>query len=143
MLYLDIDAINAKFFAVPLTYKDSKNVTQTLAPNQLLVENGPTENVDETKPWVRWTINPGESKRTAVSPALFTSLGTATLQVFAPKGTGVGVAIDIKSAFENAFRDWRSPDKCLRIYKMSSTKGTDKDFLQINVTVYYESKRLA
>ncbi len=143
MLYLDIDALNAKFWATPLSYKDGSGVAQTLTPDQKLVENGPTQELDETKPFVRWTINPGESKRTAVSPALFTSIGTATLQVFIPKGKGVALGTDIKSAFENAFRDWRSNDKTVRVYKMTSTKGPDKSLHQINVTIFYESKRLA
>ena len=132
MLQLDIDALNDRFF----DNMDAEAI-------QLLVENQPDEELDETLPWVRWTITPGDSKLTAISPALFTSLGTATLQIFVPKGKGTGAAIDIKEVFENAFREWRSTDKRLRIYKMSSTKGTDKNALQVNVTVFYESRRVA
>lgn len=142
MLYLDIDALNAKFWSTALTYKDEAGTTQTLPVGQKLVENQPDEELDETKPWVRWTITPGESKITQVSPALFTSLGTATLQIFVPKGKGTGAAIDIKEVFQNSFRQWRSTDKALRIYKMSDGKGAGKDYLEVTVTVFYESKRL-
>lgn len=143
MLYLDVDALNAKFWATALTYKDAAGITQTLPASQKLVENQPDEELDETAPSVRWTITPGESKLTAISPPLFTSLGIATLQIFVPKGKGTGACIDIKEAFETAFREWRSTDKRLRIYKMSSTKCTEKNALQVNVIVFYESKRYA
>lgn len=143
MLYLDVDALNARFFATALTYKDDGGTTVTLTDAQKLVENQPPEELDETKPWVRWTINPGASQQTGISPALFTNIGTATLQVFIPKSKGTGQATDLKTSFENNYRNWRSADKCLRVYKLDSSKGPDKDHHQVNVTIYYESKRLA
>jgi hypothetical protein len=130
-------------WTIPLTYKDDHGTTVTLTEGQKVVENQPNEDQDETKPWVRWTITPGASQQTATGPALFTSLGTATLQVFVPKGKGAGQAIDLKTAFENGFRNWKSGDKCLKVYKLDSSKGADKDYLQVNVAVFYESKRLA
>lgn len=142
MLTLDIDALNAKFWSTPLSYTVANGTTHTLPARQVLVENQPDENVDEKKPWVRWTLNPGDSQQTGISPAIYTSLGTATLQVFVPKGRGTGEAQDIKEVFETAFRGWRSDDQRLRIYKMSSTKGPDKDYHQVNVTIFYESRRL-
>lgn len=143
MLYLDVDALNARFFAIPLTYKDDNGATVTLPDTQKVVENQPAEDQDETKPWVRWTITPGASAPVTTGPITFKSLGVAVLEIYIPKGKGVGQAVDLKTAFENGFRNWKSGDKCLKVYKLDSSKGADKDYLHVNVTVFYESKRLA
>lgn len=141
MIHLDIEQLNEKFWATPLTYIDEEGETVTMADSQILVENQPDDDIDESKPWVRWTINPGESKLIQTGPKLYKNLGIATLQVFVPKGQGTGAATDIREAFNTAFREWRSPDQKLKVYKLSNTKGSGDDYLQVNANLFYESHR--
>ena len=143
MIYLDIDTLNAKFWATPLTYKNETGATVILPDAQKLDENGPSADLDETQPFVRWTIDPGASAAVTTKPAIFKSLGVATLQIFIPQGRGSGIAIDIAEAFEAAFREFKSADKCLNVTRTQRNKGSDPKLFQLNVTVTYNSVRSA
>lgn len=141
-IYMDIDTLNAKFWATALTYEKG---AETIPESQILTENGPVQEVDEAQPWVRWTINPGASQRvTQGETALFKNLGTAFLEVFVPKGTGTATGEEIRDALITALADWKSGDKALHIYKHNASKGQGtKESHQLNAVFYYESKREA
>ena len=79
MLELDLTALNDRFF-------DGMDVEQY----QVLVENQPEEELDETQLWCRWRIQPGASDAVETGvKRTYQQLGTATLQIVLPKGTGV------------------------------------------------------
>lgn len=144
-IYMDVDTLNAKFWSTPLAYQDENGNAATIPASQILTENGPVQEVDETKPWVRWTINPGASKRaTQGETRLFKNLGTAILEVFLPKGIGTGVGEEIRESLITALADWRSTDKALRIYKHQANKGPGtKNNHQLDAIFFYEAKREA
>ena len=141
-IYMDVDALNAKFWDTALTYNGGAD---TIPESQILTENGPTQEVDESLPWVRWTISPGASQRvTQGQTRLFKNLGTAHLEVFIPKGTGTATGEEIRESLIAEMAEWRSDDKTLRIYKHDATKGQgSKESHQLNAVFYYESKREA
>lgn len=144
-IYMDVDTLNAKFWETTLNYTNAAGSTVAIPQSQILTENGPTQEVDETLPWVRWTISPGASVRTTQGETrLFKNLGTAHLDVFIPKGTGTAVGEEIRDSLVAAMADWRSTDKALRIYKHDATKGDgNKSAHQLNAVFYYEAKREA
>jgi hypothetical protein len=141
MIYRDVDDLNARFWATPLTYKDAANATVALPETQKLVENQPDAEVDERKPWVRWTILPGSSVLNTTGAVTFKQDGMAVLQVFTPRGTGTGMANDIAECAETAFRKWRSADRALTVDRVERSRGADKDYHQVNIKVHYTSVR--
>lgn len=141
MIGLDIQQLNGRFWATPLTYRDAAGQVVTLNDAQVLVENQPPEEHDETRPFVRWTVLPGPSRQVGISPALFLHKGSAVLQVFTPKGAGTAQAHDLAEALESSFRQWRSDDRAVRIVGMERVSGPDRDLHQLNVRLHYESRR--
>ncbi len=135
MIDLDKAALNERLF-------DNMD-TEAL---QLLVENQPDEDLDDTKVWTRWVINPGLSKdRVLGKDLLVTQYGTATLQIFIPKGLYTGPGDDVREQFNRLFRGWRSPDKALLIDNLKSDSSTYKrgntEFHLINAMVFWHSNR--
>jgi hypothetical protein len=132
MLQKDIQALNDRFF----DNMDAEDI-------QLTVENQPDQDLDDTKLWTKWIINPGLS--TSVSMGrdfLVTQYGTATLQIFVPKGLYTGPGIDLREQFNTLFRGWRSADRKLRVDDLRSTSSTYKEnFHLINAMVMWHSKR--
>lgn len=135
MLQQDLEALNDRFF----DNMDAEAI-------QLLVENQPDEEIDETQVWTRWVINPGLSQSTSLGrDFLVTQYGTATLQIFVPKGLYTGPGNDVRDQFNALFRGWRSPDKKLVVDSMKSmsssySKGTT-EFHLINAMFNWHSKR--
>jgi hypothetical protein len=141
VLQLDIDALTKRFVETPLTYVVN-GATVTMPTSQRLVENQPLSSVDEASPWVRFTISPGASEQIGGGvDRLYHQLGTASLRIYAPSGTGTRQAGAIRDGFIAAFRSWRSPDNCLNVYKTNFTSEEVGGKYQINATVFWESKR--
>jgi len=142
MLDLDEQSLNDRFKSTALSYVDGAGQTVTLSATQRLLQNQPKINLDETKPWVRFTISPGDSEQDTLelNPA-YKQLGTAYLQVFAPKGTGMGAARQIRDKFAAAFRGWTSPDGYTSVDRIGYTTVDQDAYTQINVTVSWESNR--
>ncbi|WBY16628.1 hypothetical protein PF049_00190 [Erythrobacteraceae bacterium WH01K] len=141
--YMDVNALNTKFWATDLTYTDYQDNELSVPSSQIVTENGPPRDVDESKPWVRWIVSPGGSKRTTSgNVTLYKNLGTAFLEVHLPIGYGTGQAEEIRDAFIHAFADWQDPAKKLRVYKHDSTKGagTESSY-QLDAIIYYQSYR--
>ncbi len=132
MLQKDIDALNARFF----DNMDSEAI-------QLLVENQPDEDLDDSALQSRWIINPGLSTSVSLGPDfLVAQYGTATLQIFVPKGQYTGPGNDLRDQFNKVFRGWRSPDKKLIVDDLKSTSSTYKDkFHLINAMFFWHSNR--
>jgi hypothetical protein len=131
MIELDLAALNGRLFA---TF-DPDNT-------QIVVDNQPDEDFDDTQVWMDWTIEPGSQRRVqnGINP-VYEQLGTATLQIHVPQGAYTGPGDDVQKRFEDAFRDWRSDDRALRVYRIASSKLRNADNFQMNVTVFWESHR--
>ncbi len=132
MLQKDIDALNDRFF----DNMDAEAI-------QLTVENQPDEDLDDTKLWTKWVINPGLSTSVSMGRDFdVMQWGTATLQIFIPKGLYTGPGNDLRDQFNKLFRGWRSADKKLLIDDLKSTSSEYKEkFHLINAMVMWHSKR--
>lgn len=135
MLQLDIDALNDRFF----DNMDAEAI-------QLLVENQSDEDINDTQVWTKWIINPGLSVTKSIGrDFLVFQYGTATLQIFIPKGLYTGPGNDIRDQFNTLFRGWRSADKKLLVDELksqSSTYTNDKtEFHLINAQISWHSIR--
>lgn len=135
MIQLDIDALTNHLF-------DNMDIEEL----QLLVENQPDEDIDDTKVWTRWIINPGLSEESALGANFrVVQYGTATLQIFVPKGLYTGPGNDIRDNFNKLFRGWRSADKKLVIDNLKSQSSTyrkaEQEFHLINAMVAWHSTR--
>lgn len=113
---------------------------------QLLVENQPDEDIDDTQVWTRWIINPGLSLTKSMGrDFLVTQYGTATLQIFVPKGLYTGPGDDVLEQFNTLFRGWRSADKKLVVDNLKSQSSTykkaDAEFHLINAQFSWHSNR--
>jgi hypothetical protein len=135
MLNLDIKALTDHLF-------DNMNVEEL----QLLVENQPDEDIDDTQVWTCWIINPGLSEETALGENhRVVQYGTATLQIFVPKGLYTGPGDDVRDQFNSLFRGFRSDDRKLVIDNLKSqsstyTKGS-REFHLINAMAFWHSVR--
>jgi hypothetical protein len=145
MLQKDIDALNDRFWSSPMTYSLREGETLVLSDEQMLVENQPDDDLDDTQLWTRWIINPGLSTQTSLgSDPTFAQYGTATFQIFIPKGLYTGPGNDLRDQFNKLFRRWRSADKKLLIDDLKSTSSEYKEkFHLINAMVMWHSKRRA
>jgi len=142
MIYLDVDDLNARFWTCQLAYKDEADELVVLDGDQKIVENQPSEQVDATLPYVRWTIEPGSSvQKVNAGPHMFKSVGSAYLEVFIPKGMGTSAATEIIDCFHAHFRKYRSADTCLRVLSTSQSKGNDKKPYSVTASFAYESNR--
>jgi hypothetical protein len=142
MLADDEQALNDQFWATTLSYVNDHGVTVTLTDDDKLIANQPDEDIDETKPWVRFTIEAGSSDQATTGLYhAYNQLGVAYLQVFAPKGSGMKKASSIRDQFAGAFRNWSSDDGHCHTYKLSYQTIEQATYAQINVTVYWESRR--
>jgi hypothetical protein len=135
VLHLDKAALNDRFF-------DNMDVEEL----QTLVENQPDEDIDDTQVWTRWVINPGLSLTKSIGPDfMVTQYGTATLQIFVPKGLYTGPGDDVQVQFNDLFRGWRSPDKKLVVDNLKSQSSTykkgDVEFHLINAQFSWHSNR--
>ena len=135
MLQLDIDALNDRFF----DNMDAEAI-------QLLVENQPDEDLDDTQVWTRWVINPGLSVTKSIGrDFMVTQYGTAALQIFIPKGLYTGPGNDVRDQFNELFRGWRSADKKLLVDNLKSQSSTYKkgetEFHLINAIIEWHSNR--
>jgi len=131
MISEDVNALTNRFFDL----FDETDVN-------ILVEGQPTIDVDETRCWMRFTVSPGFGKQSTMSEnAKFQQLGVATLQVFAPEGHGTYEAFQIQDKFMLGFRNWRSADKKIHVYKSSNDKSTQDGYTQYNINVFWESQR--
>ncbi|UYY77495.1 phage tail terminator-like protein [Sphingomonas sp. R1] len=132
--------------------KDITALTNRLMDNmdaeaiQLLVENQPDQAIDETKVWTRWIVNPNFDETYTLGPnPIYKQRGTATLQIFIPKGLYTGPGNDIRDQFNALFRGWRSADKKVVVENLKSTSSTykrgDQEFHLINATAFWHSNR--
>jgi len=134
MLDQDIAALNNRLF---------DNIdTEEL---QLLVENQPDEVIDNTRVWTRWIIYPGMSDESAIGSNRVVQYGTATLQIFVPKGLYTGPGNEVRDQFNALFRGWRSDDRKLVVDSLKSEQSTyiknGQEFYLINAKFSWHSVR--
>ncbi len=132
--------------------KDITALTNRLMDNmdaeaiQLLVENQPDQDIDDTRVWTRWIVNPNfDETYTLGANPIYKQTGTATLQIFVPKGLYTGPGNDIRDQFNALFRGWRSADKKLVVDNLKSASSTykrgDQEFHLINAMIFWHSLR--
>ena len=112
--------------------------------SQVVMENQPSTNVDESKLWARFQIRPGEKRpMTLGKRKIMTQIGQVILQVFGPKGSGSETVYTLAGDFADVFRDWvnKSPTGSVRAYYSSTQAYPSPEFLQVNASVSYESNR--
>ncbi|WP_454883996.1 hypothetical protein [Sphingomonas oryzagri] len=131
MIELDLAALNGRFF-------------DTFDPdsNQIIVDNQPAEDLDETQISLHWTIEPGSCEIVQIGTApVYEQLGVATLQIVIPTGQGTKPGYAIREQFMDAFRAFKSDDKKLRVYGTSQTQENRDIGLQLNARIKWESYR--
>lgn len=113
--------------------------------SQILMDNGAGKDVNEKKPWARFQIRPGENREELIggTTVIVTQIGQIILQVFGPKGSGAEDTYVTAHNFSEAFRKWVSvsPSGHVRAYWSGYRPIASEEFLQVNASVYYESKR--
>ena len=113
-----------------------------LRSNQVLTLDKPSTNVDESKPWCRFSIQPGDKVRTenGGNPT-YLQLGGIFLQVFVPKKMGASAGNDLIEQFENLFTDWTSSDGALVVKRMTRRLEERPDMYVHVIRFAYESLR--
>jgi hypothetical protein len=129
MLDKDEAALNARFAA-----------GMDEADFQVIVDNQPDETIDQSRIFTRWTIQPGDSELIQTD-GMMIQLGVAYFQIIAPLETWTDEAHDLRDQFLNLFRNWRSEDRCLQVYKLGVDKPPNKTAYQINCKVFWRSHR--
>lgn len=131
MLQLDIDALNARF----ASGMDADAL-------QVLVENQPKQDIDETRIYCRWVIEPGDSQcvQTGLQKS-YIQLGVATLQIIVPQGTYMDDGYAVRTHFTDLFRGWRSADKALTVYQIKNETPRRDGYAEINCRIMWESLR--
>lgn len=144
MLNLDEAALETHFWSIELSYTGDNGQTVLLSDDQKLVVNQPSQQLDDTQPWVRFSIVPGDSQMDATgTQPVYHQLGTAFLNIYAPLGTGLGAAKQMRDQFASAFRNWTSPDGHCSEYKTGFNYFEADTYSQIKVTIFWESLRRA
>lgn len=104
MIQADISVLRARFF------------TQFDANDPQVLWVGKSQNVDESKPYVRLVIEPGACELVEKGETkTHLQLGLVSLFVTIPKGVGLGQGYTLRDKFANLFRDWVSGDRALVI----------------------------
>lgn len=108
--------------------------------------NEEAEDPDESEPYVRFSVNPGNrAPYLGGSDPMDSQLGRIWLQIFMPKNRGTVEAYDLADRFIAIFKGWRSDDDAIRIYQsdtMQQPSGENGTY-QVNVSIAYESLRRA
>lgn len=142
MLHLDEQALEATFWATELSYTANDGSKVILPDECKFVMNQPSQNIDDTKPWVKFNIVPGDSAIDATGTVPFyRQLGTAFLNINVPTGYGMNAAKEMRDQFTSAFRGWKSEDGHCSCYKLGVNTFEQETYAQIKVTVYWESLR--
>lgn len=143
MIQLDIDALNERLWSRPLSYVATDGKSVVLSDGRMLVENQPDDDLDDTQLWTKWIINPGISTTKSLGRDFsITQYGTATLQIFTPKGLYTGPGNDLRDQFNALFRGWVSADKKLIVSDLKSTSSEYKQkFHLINAMFSWRSNR--
>lgn len=110
--------------------------------NQVLTLNKPTTKVDESKPWVRFSVSLGErGRQTLGDNPDFLQLGGVYLQVFVPKSLGANGGDELIERFDNLFCEWRSADGALQVGRQSRSMTDQKDMYQHTIRYSFQSLR--
>lgn len=110
--------------------------------NQVLTLNKPTTKVDESKPWVRFSVSLGDRDNSTMGDdPIRLQLGGVYLQVFVPKALGANGGDTLIDKFDELFADWRSADGALQIGRMSRNMTEDKNLYQHTIRFGFSSLR--
>lgn len=106
--------------------------------------NEEAEDPDESQPYVRFSINPGnEARYLGGEPPTYSQLGRIWLQIFMPKNYGTVDGYDLADTFKAIFRKWKSDDGCVRtsVADTQSFPVGENGMFMITVSIAYESLR--
>lgn len=127
----DLDALRLRFFSAFST-----------SDPQVLWLGKPTTNPDESKPYCRYVVEPGE--RAKVEQGATTSwlqLGLVTLTVTVPKGVGLAIGYDMRDRFAGLFNNWVSADRALVIGSSSDSLTETDTHIHLRIRFRWESFR--
>lgn len=102
--------------------------------------------LDESKTSAVFAFNPDVSEPVTISSAnIWRQLGIATLQILQPKDIDIAEgepdAWEIADIATAAFKQWRSDDKLTEVYKFAVNRIQNDRYIQLNVLLYWRSKR--
>lgn len=113
-----------------------------LSSSQVLTLNKPVTKVDESKPWVRFSVSLGERDNATIGDdPIRLQLGGVYLQVFIPKALGLKGGDELVEKFDNLFCDWRSADGAIQIGRMSPSMIEQPTYYQRTIRFAFESLR--
>lgn len=109
----------------------------------IFYDNEGNQTPDATQVWCRFSVRPGEAEVVGRDQAAhFERTGFCILQIMVPEAEGSALGFVAAEQFEAAFRDWRSTDKALKVYRVSTQPVIgEKGYYQINTFVYWRSHR--
>lgn len=133
----DIDALRTHFRA---------NIqTIGMKPDQVIMANGGSKNVDEKQPWALFQITPGAAEEQGFDTHVrILQTGFIMLQVYVPKGEGSKIGYQIAEDFRKMWFKWRQrSDTGYVLTKVGYPRQvSNDDFFQINVFIPYDSVRM-
>ncbi|WP_150443123.1 hypothetical protein [Sphingobium limneticum] len=93
-----------------------------------------------------FAFNPDASTLLTISSSnVWQQLGIATLQIMQPKSLVIGAdelnAWDIADLGMSAFKGWRSDDFATEVSQFSVQRIPNDKYLQVNLLIYWRSKR--
>ena len=137
-LVTDAAAIRTRFLAQwtgSITFAGNPKSIQTI------YQNGQQMAVDESLPYVTFSIIPGDNERLSLGAnALHSQLGRVWLQIFVPVGEGASLAMAVADTFKAIFENWTTTDGAIRFSAATTVPVTgDAVWHQVNVSVPYES----
>lgn len=93
-----------------------------------------------------FAFNPDATTLLTISSSnVWQQLGIATLQIMQPKSLVVGAdelnAWDVADLGMSAFKGWRSDDYATEVYRFSVQRVPNDKYLQVNLLIYWRSKR--
>lgn len=141
MLHLDEQALEDAFWSIDLSYDDGNGIV-VLTDDQKLVVNQPNADIDETKPWVKFAVVPGDSAldATGTNPT-YKQVGSAVLNIFVPNGFGLSAAKQLRDQFTVKFRAWTSDDGRCSVFYIGNNTVENTSNTQVRVTAMWESLR--
>lgn len=108
---------------------------------QTVFDNAPEEQIDFTRPFVRFGVNPNQTEReTFGTEGVHSRNGIIWLQILVPKAEGAKMAYDLADSFTGVFRNWRAAGMDLACGVEDMRQVPNNEHFQVNVMVPYQSR---
>lgn len=116
----------------------------TKAPTavQIIYDNAPQTKIDQTKPFIRFSVRPGASKpiSTGDNP-LIEMIGRIEMSIFVPVEQGDAQALDLADQCEAIFRNycWQVPPNRLLVEGFDRAILPEQNWYQIKVSALWRA----